>query len=278
MKKLISFAVLLLMLIPIVLPLESCNDDDDAAPIVMVVAERSSGKIFTVDKATGALAETGLVTFNEVGLTNIRAMIYNPGNQTIYASAADDGGGKIYSINPSTMVATVLNPNTNHDWYGVADLLISSDNKILASLYFDSDPSGPGLVKFSLTGEIGTRIMFSDDNICCGMGIVYGSSTSQVLVSSYDMEIYSSDLSGTVTLLTTLVPEGFNDTPSDDLYIQNIVKDNAGKVYAIVYDADNTDTFLASIDLTNSKLVEIGKMNTSNNRYHALMLISQDLL
>ena len=278
MKKFIAYVVSVLMLIPVVLPLESCDDDDDAAPIVMVVSERSSGKIFTVNKTTGALTEVGLITYNEAGLTNIRGMIYNGGNKTIYASITDNGGGKIYSINPETMVATVINTNPDNIWYGVADLLMTGDNKVLASLFYTSG-SGPGFAKFNLTGELsGDPIYFSNSDICCGMGIIYGSSTSQVLISSYNLEIYTSDLSGTTTLLTTLVPSGFGDVAADDLYIQNMVKDSSGKIYALVYDEPNNLTHLALVDLNNDKLTEIGQMNVDDNRYHGLMLISQDLL
>jgi len=275
MKKILYSTLLIIISVPLIL-LPSCGDDDDPAPKVLVVAERTTGKLYTVKKTTAERTELGIVTFNDVALSQLRGMVYNSNDKTLYASTTDDGGGTLYTIDPETLVATELNTDPDDDWYGVADLLVSSDNQILATLWH-KNPTEVGLAKFSLSGVMGPRVEFSNQDICCGLGMVFGDDKSEVIISSYELEIYSSDLSGTVTLLTTLVPEGFGTTLAEDLYIQNMVKDD-GKIYAIVYDEDLGNTHLAEVDLENEVLIEIGQLNEGNsNRFHALMIVSESI-
>lgn len=274
MKRILHYVLLIAILAPLVILL-SCGGDDPA-PKILVVAERTTGKLYSVNKSSAARTELGTVTFNDIPLQQLRGMVFNPNDKKLYASSTDDNGGALYTINPETLEATSLNTDPDDDWYGVADLLVSSDNQILATLWH-KNPTEVGLAKFNLTGVMGPRVVFSNQDICCGLGMVFGDTKSELIISSYQLEIYSSDLSGTVTLLTTLVPEGFGTTLADDLYIQNMVKDN-GKIYAIVYDETLGNTHLAEVDLDNDALIEIGQLNQGNtNRFHALMIVSKSI-
>ncbi|MBX2962973.1 MAG: hypothetical protein KF687_10710 [Cyclobacteriaceae bacterium] len=279
-----KFLILSTLLIALVatLFLQSCNDDEDAAAIVLVVAERSTGKIFKVDPTNGSKTEVGTITAPAGGgLTNIRGMIYHQATNKIYASTTTGGDGAIYSIDPATKQATVLNADPDDDWYGVADLLMTSDNKIIGSLWFREGSTtdyGPGLLTLNTNGTISKEVIFSDDDICCGMGMIFGNSNNEILIGSYYLTIYKSNLSGVATIEAELSPEGFSSTDPGDFYLQNMVKDASGTIYAVVF-SDDDNTYLAKVDLTANKVIKIGVLGEgSSNRFHGLMLLSSDLL
>ena len=281
MKKIFLMAFGFLLLASSAVVFNSCGKDDPA-PVVIVVAERNTGKLFIVDKTTAAKTEVGTVDGPDAPLTNIRGMVYSKSAKAIYASRTDDGGGLIYKINPKTRAATLLNGNPDDHWYGVADLLITSDNKLRAILWFKpASPvnSGPGFMTLNADGSVSNQVVFSEDNICCGMGMVYGASSSEIYIASYELEIYKSNLTGTVELYKTLTPQGFETDLAENYVIQNMVKDSRGKIFATVYGYDDGNTYLAEVDLTNELLKYIGQLNVGNtNRYHGLMLLSKDLL
>ena len=282
MKRIVQYMILLTVSISGALYLQSCGDDDEkTAPMVLVVAERNTGKVFTVNNTTGAKTEVGEVMFNSAPLTNIRGMIYSSADEKVFASTTDNGGGKFYSIDTEG-VATLLDGNVDGEWYGVADLLMTSDNKVLAILWFKSNSvvgEGPGLQTWGATGTPSNQHLFTDDNVCCGLGMVYGTSNNQLLIASYGLEIYTSDLNGNNELLTSLTPEGFDEGDVFDLYIQNMVKDSRGTIYAIVYDDVKENTYLAEVNITDETISMIGQINSGdNNRYHGLMFMPGDLL
>lgn len=283
MKKTLYLIILLGLFVSGPLFLQSCGDDKGPEPVVLVVAERNTGKLFTVDSKSGAKTEIGPVTFNSNGLTNIRALIYSKENQTLYASSTDAGGGKVYTINPETLVSTIFDADANDHWYGVADLLMTSDNKLLGILWFKDAAAigyGAGLQVWNTNGTMSSQKLFTDETICCGFGLIYGTTKSELIISSEDLEIYTSDLNGNVEFSATLTASGFESGSSPSgLYIQNMVKDTSGKIFAIVYNEDTGNTHLAEINLTNNTVKQIGQLNSGNsNRYHALVLLLKDLL
>jgi hypothetical protein len=281
MKKILLLAFSILLLASSMVVFNSCGKDDPA-PVVMVVAERNTGKLFIVDKTTAAKTEVGIIEGPEAPLTNIRGMVYSKSAKAIYASRTDDGGGSFFKINPKTRAATLLNGNPDGHWYGVADLLLTSDNKPMGILWFQSDAPvgyGPGFLTLNTDGGVSNQVIFSNENICCGMGMVYGASSSEIYIASYGLEIYKSDLAGTTELYKTLTPQGFDSEDIYNFYVQNMVKDSKGKIYATVYGYDEGNTYLAEVDLKNELLKYIGQLNVDNtNRYHGLMLLSKDLL
>lgn len=283
MRKLIISVFMVAFLASSFLTLNSCRKDDPA-PIVMVVAERSSGKLFIVNSTNAArteVAQVNLVTGEP--LTNIRGMVYHGVSKKIFASTTDDGGGNFYVINPKTMEAELINANPDNHWYGIADLLVTADNKILSTLWYkDShtgDGSKPGFQKFNTDGSVADQDYFSNDNICCGLGTVFGNNNSEVLIASYLLEIHKSNLDGETELMTTLTLSGFNVEDPQQYAIQNMVKNSKGKIYATVYCWEDGLTYFAEVNLTTSTLKNIGALTIGDtNRYHGLMLISKDLL
>jgi hypothetical protein len=272
-----------LFIIPLVLMVNSCKKDDPV-PIVIVVAERSTGKLFIVNSTNAArteVAQVNLVTGEP--LTNIRGMVYHGASKKIFASTTNDGGGNFYVINPKTMEAELINANPDDHWYGIADLLVTGENKILSTLWYKNSHTGvgskPGFQKFNTDGSAADQDYFSNDNLCCGLGIVFGSNNSEVLIASYPLEIHKSTLDGETELLTTLTLSGFDVEDDEQYAIQNMVKNSKGKIYATVYCWEDELTYLAEVNLTTSTLRNIGALTIGDtNRYHGLMLISKDLL
>lgn len=283
MRKLFVSVLLVLLIAPFVFMVNSCKKDDPA-PIVMVVAERSTGKLFIVNSTNAARTEVAQVNLaTGEPLTNIRGMVYHSASKKIFASTTTDGGGNFYVINPKTMQAELLNSNPDDHWYGIADLLVTADNKILSTLWYKNSHTSagnkPGFQKFNTDGSVHEYNYFSDDNLCCGLGIVFGNNNSEVLIASYPLEIHKSNLDGETELLTTLTLSGFDVEDPDQYAIQHMVKNSKGKIYATVYCWEDGLTYFAEVNLTTSTLKNIGALTIGDtNRYHGLMLISKDLL
>ncbi|MBX2945390.1 MAG: hypothetical protein KF725_06120 [Cyclobacteriaceae bacterium] len=281
MKSKIITLFSLCLLASVTLFLDSCSKDKDASPIVLVVVERNSGKLFIVDATTGAKTEVATITSPTGGtLTNIRGMIYHSPTNKIFASTTTSGGGIIYEIDINSLSASIINLNADDHWYGVTDLVMTADNKILASLYFKSSSSvgyGPGLLTLNTNGTISNSVRFSNEDLLGGMGLTYGSNSNELLISNSGLEIYKSTLSGTTTLVDSLVPDGFDSEDPYDYSIQNMVKDSKGTIYSTVYGYEDGNTYLAKVDLSAKKLIKIGMLGEgSSNRYHGLMLIPKN--
>ncbi len=283
MKKLFQLSLIVLFFTVALIGIQSCKDDDPI-PTVMLVSERSTGKLFTVDIATAAKTEVGQIkNADGNGVSNIRGLIYSKAANKLFSSGTSDGGGSFYSIEPKTWVATVINANEDNHVFGVADLLMTAENRIIGTLWFQDDSNvgyGPGLLIVNANGTGYDSILFSDDNICCGMGMVYGSNNNELFIASDDIEIYKSDLQGNITFHTALTPDGFDTIDPDHYAIQNMVKNSTGKIYATVYSSNNGNTYLGQVDIANEKLIKIGQLNAdgTTERYHGLILLPQNLL
>ncbi|MDH4092665.1 MAG: hypothetical protein OEV74_18400 [Cyclobacteriaceae bacterium] len=274
MKKRLFILLLAAVTFPMLL-LSSCSSDGPL-PEILVVAERNTGKLYKVNPSTAAKTEIGTVTLNGDALQQLRGMVYNTNDKKLYASTTADGDGVVYTINPATLAATEFNTDPDDYWYGIADLLVTSDNQILGTLWY-RNPEAAGLVQFNLSGEFIPQALFSIQDICCGMGMVFGENDAELMISTRDLKIYTSDFNGEVALLTTLVPDGFDATDASKLYIQNMVKFN-NKIYAVVYDKLLDNTHLAEVDLAHDLLINLGSINQgNNNHFHALMSTSESI-
>ena len=266
----------------------SCKKDDPSIPDILIVADRANGKIYQVNLSTGALTELAQVMLSSSGLGEIRGMVYNPSNQTLYATSTNDGSGKLYSINPTTAVANQINGDPSDYWYGLPDIKLTSDNKLLATVWHKAaGPTGdygPGLIKFNLDGSVAQALLFNTTDpagidMCCGFGLTFGDSQTELLIASSENDfpdIYSSTLSGSVTYEATLTLQGF--TVSDQyMTIKNLVK-FSGKTYALVFGYDDELTYLAELDLVNNKLIQIAKLSATNSvQYNGLAVIAGNL-
>jgi hypothetical protein len=277
--KLLSLALLMLT----AFTFNGCGGDE-SAPDIAVVVDRADGTLFQVNLKTGALTELGQIKLGSTGLNDIRGLAYNKGNKKFYATSTNDGLGKLYSINSKTLAATEINANADDHWYGLPDIKVTSDNKLITSTYHKTAGPvgyGPGLLKFNQDGTVAETILFTTTdpngiNMCCGFGLTIGETNSELLISSSDdgIEIFSSDLSGEITLVSTPSLEGF-DANMDvyDFAIKNIIK-KSGKYYALVQNWTDESTVLAELDLDNDKLIQIAVLSLDDMQYyHGLALV-----
>ena len=266
----------------------ACNSDDenDSTPKVnniMVVYNRSTGVFSSINKTDGALATLGSITFNGQPLTGLRDVVYNSNNGTVYATsnANSPADGKIYSVNPKTLEATVINDNVNEDWYAIPGIEMSN-GKILGTVYWDeyNYEEYSGLVWLNLDGTVFERKYFTYEgqpyNICCGMGLEFGTSNNEILMS-YEREIVISDLNGIVSDVIELTPAGF---PTEDrlgggpylAYIRCIEKDSNG----ILYGLDQNGVF-GTINLETGTFNYIDKLLPEDGDWLALSKIPKNI-
>ncbi|MFK7782680.1 hypothetical protein [Psychroserpens sp.] len=228
----------------------NCSDDDDNDdPIVindvMVVYNRATGVFSAINKTTGALTSLGSISYEGQPLLGLRDVVYNSANGLVYATsnANSPGDGIIYSINPSTLEATVLNDNANDDWYSLPGIEMHN-GKILGTVYWDdyNYEEYSGLIWLNLDGSINDVAYFTyegdDYNVCCGMGLEYGVDSNQIYIS-YEREIVVSDLNGNVSEVIELTAVGFPPTRvaaggGNGLgYVRCLEKDANGILYGL---------------------------------------------
>lgn len=267
------------------------DDDDDDNPVVvindiMVVYNRDSGVFSAINKSTGALTALGSITFDGQPLTGLRDVVYNSSNGTVYASsnANSPGDGKIYSVNPTTLVATVINDNAEEDWYAIPGLVMNN-GKLMGTVYWDyyDYEEYSGLVWLNLDGSISNVAYFTyqgdDYNVCCGMGLVYGVTNSQIYIS-YEREIVVSDLNGNVSEVIELTPVGFPPTRNAEEtlggsylgYVRCLEKDANGVLYGL----DENGVF-GTIDLEMGTFNYIATLSPDSNDWLALSMIPENI-
>lgn len=284
MKKLYLHGRMVFAMLAAVFLLVACGDDDSSSPSIMVVVDRTTGTIYSIDADDASRVALGTVTLDGSGLAEIRGMVYSKADDMLFVSATVDGSGKLYSVDPTTLVATEINSNPDGNWDGIADLLMTDDGQIMGSIYFNSGNtdtgSGPGLGFFSTSGTLSSSVAFSDDDICCGMGMVYSDhSEDEIIIAGYEMVIYTSDLDGTVHPTKMILDDGDDELSSDYIYIRNLVM-YKGTLYALYYNSDEGNTYLGIADLDAGTLTSVGQVNDSgtSTRFHGLMAVNPKVL
>lgn len=284
MKTLVKFLVMLLFVTAFV----ACNDDDDDNPIVinniMVVYNSDSGMFSAINTTNGTLTSIGTISFNGEVLTGLRDIVYNESNGMIYASSRSDyNNGAIFSVNPSTLEASVLNDNADDDWYALPGLEIYN-GKILATVYwddYDNDNNldyNEGLVTLNLDGTIFnvTPLMEDGDTISLneGMGIEYTNNDTELLITRWD-EIIVSDFNGNVMEIVELNEVNFPDDESLD-GIRTLETSEDGVIYGI-----DRDNHFGRIDLTVGSPVGtftyITTLTPEDDKHVALSLIPENI-
>lgn len=271
----------------------SCKDDE-SVPNQLIVIERGTGEISKVNTTTGELTLIDQVTFDGVGLTEARGLVYHKGEKKIYITSSDDGSGKLYSVDPSTMIATEINNNANDYWYGLPAIRVMSNGKLISTAWLkSSNPGGggPGLIQFNTDGSVASTHLFDDGtdpagvDMCCSFAVEFGDSKNELLITSNDndLELYSSDLSGNVTLNGAITIEGFDPTyEGSDYMIRHMVK-MSGKIYALAVGnrylgSDYRYTYLAELDLATNTLTKIALLSDSEDvQYQGLASVPSDI-
>ena len=277
MKKTL-YTLTVIMLIASMAYFTGCSKDDSSPDQVLVLVKRSNGKLFSVNKSTGALTEIGLLTYEGDSLSGLRGLIYDPATGKAYAGATNDGGGYFYSIDLKSGVATLLNDNAESNWDGIASTLVCGDS-IITNMY-SRIVSGSALTRFSKTsGNYGIHRLLNDGNggeIWSPGGMCYGSNSSQLVIGGNN-EIYLSNLSGVVSDTIPLVKTtNIDDT---DVYVMTIAKESS-TYYAIIFEYNQGNQYLVKINTATGVITEMGLLvNGSNsNFYHCLALVPADKL
>jgi hypothetical protein len=226
----------------------TCSDDDDNGPVVidnvMVVYNSDTGVFSSINLSNGALTSLGSFTYNGETLTGLRDIVYNSTNQTIYASSRSSSSlnnGAIFSVDPQTLEATMLNDNADDDWYALPGIEMNN-GKIFGTVYFDEYEGvdwSEGLVWLNLDGSIFNTMQLKEDGEPIwfneGMALEYTSNNTELLITDED-EIIVSDLNGNVMEIVELEEENFPIEESLD-GIRTLETSEDGVVYGI--DRDN---------------------------------------
>ncbi|WP_296382599.1 hypothetical protein [Winogradskyella sp.] len=244
----------------------TCSDDDDNPPPVInkviVVSNPDTGMFSSINLADGVLTSLGVVTLEGETVLGIRDIVFNPANGTVYASskANDPYNGKVYSINPATLEATVINDNADEDWYALPGLEMSN-GKLFGTVYWDDyDPiynESTGLIWLNLDGSFieSKPLIFEDENYSIneGMAIEYGASNNEILMT-YGSDILVSDINGNISEIIDINGEGFPMDSNLDS-IRTLETGNNGILYGI----DRHGNF-GSINLTTAVFTYIATL------------------
>lgn len=259
----------------------------------LVAVNGSTGKFYSLNKMTGAATEAFTITYNASPLTSIRGFAYNYSNGLYYASTNSNAGGKLYSINPSTKQATVINDNSSGTWDAIASVVVTPDNKLLTTMYVEDQINGQSLTTFSLTGTSSTPIKLTGNpDIGSGMGMTYSSAT-ELLIGDYNnynvnnkARIHKTSLNGIISETVLLDFVNFGTLTNADIYIRSLVKDENSIIYGLVLvdgDGDNNTkndfiTHLVRVDISNKTMTSIAKIGMNGtNQYFGLANIPSHL-
>jgi len=265
----------------------SCSDDDDgSSKNVLITSHRGTGQFYTINLTTGETTEAFTITEGANTLKDLRAFVYHGKAKKFFVSESTDPGGKLYSVNASTKVATLINDNsggeggTEYDvWDAVVNWAVASDDSLIAVGDFNDD--GNGTVKFGTDG--GRSSITTEADICCGLGLIYDKSSGDFTVgngwSSDDGEVIierfnKNGVSQDETIITTF--EGFpgDDITTEWLTVKGLAKAGNGTVYGLVFTYDTKNTYFVKIDLEGETVSYISTLGTGgSNQYNLLAFI-----
>ena len=280
MKALLKFLAIMLLFTAFM----ACNDDDDTPIVIddiMVVYNSDTGMFSSIDLTDGSLNPLGNVTYNGEVLSGLRDIVFNPNNDLIYASSrASQNNGAIFSIDPFTLEATLLNDNADEDWYAIPGIEIDN-NRIIGTVYFDEYEEhqwNEGLIWLNLDGTMSNTAPLlweaNDLSLYEGMAIEYTSDGNEILVTRYD-EVIVSDLSGNVMEIIELESVNFPEDESID-GIRTIETSEDGVIYGI-----DRDNHFGRIDLTvgsdEGTFTYIATLSPEDDRYVALSMIPENI-
>jgi hypothetical protein len=247
----------------------------------LITSHRTSGKVFIVDKATGAKTESFTPMFNANALTSLRGFVYHKNQKKFYVTQNTDAGGDLYTIDPATKVATRINDNLgsadNEIWDAVVNWAVAADDSLIGIGDFNDD--GNGIVKFGTNGGRSKKTAQAD--ICCALGMLYDASAQkftianawatedkQVLIEDYT---HTGALSGSPIEITT-----FNGFPDDLatywLNVRSMAKDKDGVIYGNMFSDDNKKTYFVKIDLTAKTITYVAVIGADAANQHNVLV------
>ncbi|MEP2772384.1 MAG: hypothetical protein ABJH05_09555 [Fulvivirga sp.] len=264
-----------------------------ADKLALIAITRQEGIVQRINKTSGTTSELFSFFSESDTLKNIRSIVYHKSEDMFYISENTNTGGKLYSADPDTKVATVINPNDGAGglypvWDALVNLEIAPNDSILA--FGDYNGNGNGMAKFDVDGTRRVDILQMD--ICCGLGVVYDAmeDPNSVIISNgwdtndgeayfdlFDITDGASDQPVATYITRKFV--GFpDDLSSDYLYFKELKKDNDGTMFGIILSEDTDKNFLVNVDLETLEVTYISTLSEIRNEYQALALIPEYLL
>ena len=281
--------------------LMNCGDDEDSRETLeLVTVKHNTGVLYKIDKTTGDLTEIHTLTYGGSPLTYLNSLVFHPGTGTYFAGSSGNGYGHLYSIDPKTGIATLLNNNNDsangnpYHWLYLNDLVVMPDGNILAvsSLQVGSPAgfTGDGLILFDTQGNVIEYIQ-SDAAVS---GMVYGMYKTKMYGSySYLRTVEVAD--GHATMGPTInftEGDGFDHEINfiGAVVMFNMVKDpdnstlsellTEGEIYGLMYDGLPQDEYIVRINPLTGRLDNIGFLINGGTTviYHGLALVPESRL
>lgn len=244
--------------------------------IEILVSERQTGQFYTLNPSTGEKTQAFKVTLDGENLLRVRGAVYNWFDRKLYVSTTKFAMEKsmLHAVDLSTLQATTINSNPNDTWAGLADLVITPEGNILATMALGGG-TGQSLISIATDGTESTPLAFTGDSTpCCGLGLAYGETTSELWIGDgSSTNIHKSNLNGEISETIALDLDGFANNNVADYYIRNLVRDQNGKLYALCLDDADGSIHIAEVDLTNNLLKHIAQISISPDQLNALVFI-----
>jgi hypothetical protein len=262
----------------------------------LLTSHRQNGKFFTINPSNGATTEVFTATFEGVNMKDFRGFVYHPKQKLYYATVAstinDQQAGFLYTINPATKVATMINENDgdpNEDqvldyaiWDAVVNWSVAPDDSLIGIGDFNGD--GNGIVKFGKDG--GRSLKTVEVDFCCGLGMSWVDENTMLVANGWstgdgEVMLENIELNGTVSddlLITTL--EGFpTDITINWIPVRSLAKAKDGTLYGLMFNYDLNLTYFVKVDMANEKVVYISTIGGSAaNQYTTLAFVPKHLL
>lgn len=255
--------------------------------MTLVTSSRFNGKFHRVDLATGDTTFIFNASHDGSDLVDIRAFVYHYGQKKFFASQSSNPGGYLYSIDPSSMEATMINANDGANgaavWDAVVNWAVAPDDSLIAIGDFNDD--GNGIVKFGTDG--GRSLLTSEVDFCCGMGMLYDVEKGFFTIANGwntgDQEIEIQTINSAGTLLGTSFIKDFqgfpDDLSSEWLTVKSIAKAPNGDIYGLLFAYDLKRTYFVKVDLENFTIKNVKQWTVNNSvQYNSLTFIPNYLL
>jgi hypothetical protein len=253
--------------------------------LILVTNNTLDGKFYSVNTTSGARIEIFTPTFNDAPLTGVRAFLHHPGENLYYASVS--GSGKIYSIDPFTKEATLINENNGTGghaiWTDLSNWLVAPDDSLLSVGNFGAD--GVGIVKFGTTGARGA--LTNNVNACCGLGLTWGADQTQVIISNeaetgpgqIQLDFYSVD--GNIRTRQSIqnLKNFPADISNDELLVTSMAQDKDGKIFAALVDETSGRIYFVRVYTLTGRITYLATLSEdASTRFTTLAFIPKHLL
>jgi hypothetical protein len=255
--------------------------------ITLISSHRTTGKFYSLNKATGAKTEIFTPTISEEPVLGIRGFVYHPAKNLFFATTSTDEGGIIYTINPATKEATIINDNnasSDPEWYGLANMVVLPDDSLLA-LGWLMTPTVNVLTKFGTNGGRSPYAVETQGDLCCGLGMLYDVETSEAIIASDPdngaMNLYTLNAAGELIdaqIITNLV-DFPSDITSSWMPTKCLVKDKDGTIFGIMFNDATKESYLVKVNLSTPSVTYISTLGADNsNQHNSLALVPNHVL